>query len=361
MKELPAYLLAQTLDAVSSSVIITDYRQPGNPIVFVNRAFEAFTGYKREEVIGLNPRFMHGSDRNQSGLNELSSAIAAGRECKVCIRDYRKDKSAYWAEVAVSPIFNEAHEVTHYIGVQTDMTAIEANKLKAQFVSNVTHEVRTPLSGVIGLLEMTLMEEGLQSEIRESLERALEASKELLSVLNSLLDFSRLETGRFELQQEHFSVADLMNGVAKSAGEVAGARGLRFTTVVDKSLPEALLGDIQKIRLILTNLVNNALKFTETGEITVKAEVESLTDRDVKVRFSVADTGIGISHDLQKLFQPFVQADGTLQRRFGGTGLGLSIAKGLVEIMGGKMDVLSAHGCGSTFWFTVTLTRAGNG
>jgi two-component system, sensor histidine kinase and response regulator len=354
-RELPASILKKALDVVSSSVVVTDYRQEQNPIVFVNRAFEESTGYKREEIIGLNPRFLHGSDRKQPGLDELAAAIAAGRECKVNIRDYRKDKSAYWTEVSVFPIYNEQHEITHFVGVQRDLTGIEAHKLKSQFVANVSHEVRTPLSGIIGLLEMTLMEDGIQPDMRETLERALDASKELLTVLNSLLDFSTLEAGHFHLSKQRFCLRDLIGEVVAIFSAAASAKGLKLFARVDEILPKYFSGDVQKIKQVLLNLTENALKFTETGEIALRVEADSITPQQVLVRFLVADTGIGISEDAQSLFQPFVQADGAFHRRFGGTGLGLSIAKGFVEAMDGRISVKGAPGAGATFWFTLCL------
>ena len=361
MSELPATIFETALDAVSSIVVITDYSNAENPIIYVNRAFEESTGYKKEEVIGLNPRFLHGNDRNQVGLEELSAAIASGRECKVCIRDYRKDQTAYWVEVHVFPLRNQQGEIRHFIGVQRDLTEIQASHLKAQFVDNVTHEVRTPLSGVIGLLEMVLMEEAVSPEMRETLERAMSASNELLSILNGLLDFSTLEAGRLNLLKEKFSLPDLISEIVAFAGPKATAKGLNFNYSLAESLPHLLSGDVHKIKHVLLHLIENALKFTEKGEITIKVEPESINGNHIFVRFCVADTGTGTTEDLQILLQPFIFASGSGKRTFGRSGLGLSIARGFVDVMGGKLEVTSKAGAGATFSFILPLEIVNNG
>ncbi len=235
--------------------------------------------------------------------------------------------------------------------------ALEASRLKSEFIANVSHEIRTPLSGVIGLAEL-LKEEVETEDTRELATRVFNSSKKLLDVLNGLLDFSKLEAGRVQMERISFSPAQLMEEVTDQIKPNASAKGLSVHCLVDPEIPKQVSGDERKVRQTLSNLAHNAIKFTQVGSIRIAVESQAQTDSNVMLRFSVTDTGIGISSEAQTmLFKPFVQADGSIRRRFGGTGLGLSIAKRFVELMAGQIGVESTEEQGSTFWFCIPLDK----
>lgn len=237
--------------------------------------------------------------------------------------------------------------------------AIQSNLLKSQFVANVSHEIRTPLSGMLGVCELLAVSD-TTSDTKELAALILDSGRKLMTLINDLLDFSKLESGKFTLLEEDFSVELLLHDVANVMRPLADTRNLKLTVVSDSSLEGSLLGDSYRIRQVLLNLVNNGIKFTKAGEVTVTAKVISESGSDVRVRFEVQDTGIGISPDQQEqLFEPYVQADGSLTTKvYGGTGLGLSISKKLAELMHGSMGCQSEQGKGSTFWFVVPLRRS---
>jgi signal transduction histidine kinase len=230
--------------------------------------------------------------------------------------------------------------------------------LKSEFVATISHEIRTPMSAVIGMAEL-LTQDPEPDEVPELSQRVYGSSKRLLDVLNGLLDFSKLEAGRVEIDNSAFSPKDLIDEVSQLVKPNVLSKALRLEPLIDVRLPDRLIGDESKIRQILLNFLHNAIKFTTKGEIRLAADVQHENEETISVRFSVSDTGIGISPEAQtRLFQPFVQADSSTTRRFGGTGLGLSIVKQFVVLMDGQVGVDSEEGKGSTFWFIVPLRRA---
>lgn len=233
--------------------------------------------------------------------------------------------------------------------------AQEASKFKSEFVANMSHEIRTPLYGITGMCNL-LLRTSLNNQQQEFTNAIKTAGNALLSVINDILDFSKIEAGRIELEIIEFDPVRIIEGACEILATQARSKELSLMSFIDPAMPQRLRGDPEKLRQILLNLTGNAIKFSTTGEIVVKALVESIKGDTANVRFSVMDMGIGLSTEEQeKLFQPFVQADGSISRRFGGTGLGLSISKKLVELMGGSIGVESNKGRGSTFWFMVPL------
>jgi PAS domain S-box-containing protein len=236
--------------------------------------------------------------------------------------------------------------------------ALEASRMKSEFVSTVTHELRTPLSAIIGTAELMRMLPGLGEREREYIKTIDASAEALLSLINGILDFSKIEAGALELQESDFDPEALVEATTDVVIEQARSKGIAFHTYVDPLIPGQLRGDPQRLRQILLNLIGNAVKFTDHGSIVVRALPLESTSDHVILRFEVQDTGVGIPPEaIETLFEPFTQADTTIARRFGGTGLGLSITKRLVELMNGTISIVSEPGRGSLFWFTARFKR----
>jgi len=234
----------------------------------------------------------------------------------------------------------------------------EASRAKSQFVANMSHEIRTPMNGVIGMASL-LANTALSAEQRDYVDTIASSGRALLRIIDDILDFSKIESGHLELEKVDLAPRQLVAEVIRLFAPLARAKGLDLAATVEDAVAHVLSGDPGRLRQALVNLVGNALKFTEKGQVTVRVRVDADQDSAQLVRFAVRDTGIGIPPEaLGRLFQPFAQADGSTTRRYGGTGLGLVISKRLVELMGGQLGVMSEPGEGSVFWFTARLERS---
>jgi signal transduction histidine kinase len=252
----------------------------------------------------------------------------------------------------------QLYEVTSRLAKVSKEAKI-AREAKQQLLSNVSHELRTPMNGILGVTELA-MNTDMTGEQRDMLGMIRESADSLMGVVENILDFSQIDSGQIVLDHRPFNLAEMVAGAVTPHQRVARKKGLDFACHISPDTPDAMVGDPSRLRQILTNLVSNAVKFTDAGRVITSIEQAASSGNDSTVRFSVTDSGPGVPPEkLTDIFEPFRQGDGSYTRNHGGTGLGLSIAQELARMMGGRIDVTSQEGKGSTFSLTVTLPRAG--
>ncbi|MDX1927437.1 MAG: response regulator [Pirellulaceae bacterium] len=356
----------------------------GNPIVILgkdgrigwcNESFERLTGHQQNVNGKTFDGLLFGPSTTASVRQEYSCAISSGGEATFDAMLYRNDGRTLWAETKMVPVCDDSGELSRWIVLLTDISkrrqteealesarqSAEANsRSKSEFLANMSHEIRTPLNAILGMTELALATE-LTREQRDYLKTVKTSADSLLDLLNDVLDISKIEAGRMEIEEIDFNLAEVVRETLKALAVRAHERGLELAVHMPMSIPHGLRGDPTRIRQVLFNLVGNAIKFTEQGEVIVDIEQQWQTDDEVGLQFSVTDTGIGIPKDrLKKIFESFTQVDASMARRFGGTGLGLTITAELVRLMDGKLWVKSQLGKGSTFFFTLTLKLGDN-
>jgi PAS domain S-box-containing protein len=342
-------------------------------ITEANTRFAEIVGRPADALVGVDPVMLtHPDDADESGrqLARLNAGRIAGYRLNK--RYIRPDGSAVWVSLAFAPVQVASEDAPRYLGIVEDISArmemeerlrqasaeaAAANAAKSEFLAHMSHEIRTPMNAVLGLAQV-LEREPLAPNQRDMVERIRSAGQSLLALLNDVLDLSKIEAGQLRLEPRPFDLAALLANVDSLMGQAAHGKGLSLR-IEPPVLPSGLLlGDGLRLEQVLLNLVGNAIKFTERGEVALRVRADEITDANLRLRVEVRDTGIGIAADaLARLFAPFTQADAGIGRRFGGTGLGLSICKRLVELMGGTIGADSQPGLGSCFWFELPFER----
>jgi PAS domain S-box-containing protein len=378
--------LSQAVEQSPESIVITDIDAN---IEYVNASFVRNTGYSLAEARGQNPRILQSGQTPRETFAAMWDTLARGEVWKGEFHNRRKDGSVYIEAAIIAPIHQPDGSITHYVAVKNDITerkqadaelegyrhnlerlveertrelsvakeaAESASIAKSAFVANMSHEIRTPLNAITGMA-LLIRRGGLTPEQAERLDKLESASQHLLGILNAILELSKIEAGKFELEESPLQVESLIDNIMSMLHARAEARRLRLVAEIDR-MPGGLRGDAIRLQQALLNYAGNAVKFTETGSVTLRARLVEDVPGSALIRFEVQDTGIGIAAEaMPRLFSAFEQADNSMTRKYGGTGLGLAITKKIAQLMGGDAGVDSTPGIGSTFWFTARLKK----
>ena len=379
--------LSQVVEQSPASIVITNLDAQ---IEYVNQAFTEATGFSREEALGKNPNILQSGNTAPEVHGALWSTITQGETWKGEFHNRRKDGSEYIEFAIVTPIRQPDGQITHYAAVKEDITenkrlshelahhqlhleqliaerttelmqaktaAESANVAKSAFLANMSHEIRTPLNAINGMAHL-IRRAGVSTEQGERLDKLETAGRHLLETINAILDLSKIEAGKFVLDETEVNVEAIAGNVVSILSDLAQIRNISLVAEI-RPMPFGLSGDAGRLQQALLNYAANALKFTEAGSVTLRIGLDEESPDAVLLRCEVEDTGIGIAPEvLPRLFNAFEQADNSTTRSYGGTGLGLAITRKLAEAMGGAAGVRSTPGVGSTFWFTARLKKA---
>jgi PAS domain S-box-containing protein len=359
-------LLATIVEQSSEAIWTKDLS--GN-VTSWNSGAAAMFGYMPEEAMG---RTLNVSESTAEEERARMERLMAGEKFSYDARAVTRSGTPIDVQVAVAPLLDDGNQCIGSIAVARDVTqrkrseealrlareaAEAANHAKSSFLARMSHEIRTPMNGVLGMTEL-LLETGLTSTQRKYAETVQRSGKNLLGIINDLLDFSKIEAGKLELEHADMDLRATIEDIVDLLAERAHAKGLEIACSIPPELPTQVRGDPLRLGQVLTNLLGNAIKFTDEGSIVIRVASVDETPSNVTMRFDVTDTGVGISPEAQsRIFDEFAQADGSTTRKHGGSGLGLAISRQLVGMMGGAIHVESALGAGSTFWFTANFEK----
>ncbi len=335
----------------------------------VNSALENMLGVSRKYIIGKRYNELFPRDKSTLienvqkykrgftlGKNLYINEIYSNTLCKWFSISIYSPKEKYMAAILTDITHVKESEIAQK---KAKEAAEAANKSKSEFLANMSHEIRTPINGLVGMVDLTLLTD-LNEEQKDNLLTAKACANSLINIINYVLDFSKMEAGKMTIENKNFDIKKFIEDIMKTHSPSVVEKGLDISYTLSSTIPQFLLGDPDRLRQVLNNLISNATKFTKIGQITVAVEKIMETDNEVELKFIVSDTGIGIaSEDVGRLFKSFSQVDGSYSKKFGGTGLGLVISKQLTEMMGGEMWVESEREKGSRFYFTVKF-RIGN-
>ena len=320
---------------------------------WVNASFTRKTGYALAEVVGRKPgRLLQGPETDPVTVRMLQERLRMGQPAQCEILNYTKAGEKYWTSIHISPIRNAAGVVERFVAIQTDITALraaqqaaeQASEAKTQFLATISHEMRTPLNVILGTTELAL-ESAREPGVVQALGRVNENAETLMGLISDLLDVSKIEAGQFEWERVAFPLRARLRQAVAPAAERAIRKGVAFSVSIDEGLPETVLGDATRLRQIVANLAENAVKFTDCGYVSVEA-----LGAGTGLELRVSDSGAGVPEAvLPFLFDRFFQGDSSTTRRKGGAGLGLSIVKSLVNAMGGSVSVRNVPGAGAEF------------
>jgi two-component system sensor histidine kinase/response regulator len=346
------------VNSLAEGILIEDEE---GTIVFVNPALEKMLDCPSEELVGQSWEKIVPEDEREKIADKTSSRRLKTTE-KYEARILTKKGSTVPVLISAQTLFENGHfkgVLTAFTDiaelVETRREAHAANRAKSEFLANMSHEIRTPMNGIIGMTELALGTD-LTDEQRDYLEAVKESADSLITIINDILDFSKIEASKIEIANIEFNLHQALGDMVSALAVQAHKKGLELAYEASPEIPHRVIGDPGRLRQVLLNLISNAIKFTDNGEVVITLTAKDQTDEEAVFLFTVKDTGIGISESKQKqIFDAFTQADGTITREYGGTGLGLTISSQLVELMGGKIGVKSQPGKGSQFFFSVRL------
>ena len=366
--EAETFKIALIANNTGNAVVMTDAL---GRVEWINDSFTQMTGYTLQEIIGKTPgSVLQGENTDPAVLEYIRKQMQLGESFGADILNYSKSGSEYWVQFEVQPIRDEEDSITNWMAIERDITkqkkselalleakqaAESASRAKSAFLATMSHEIRTPMNAVLGTLDL-LLDSPLDQEQDLWAHSAYVAAHSLLNIIDDILDFSKIEAGKLTLNRENFDLKLLLTDIIQMFRIRSEGKGLGLSFNLAPAIPQAVHGDMLRLRQILINLIGNAVKFTDDGEINVKVFCLEHSETKIKLQFHVIDSGIGIPQDAQaSLFDQFVQVDSGSSRRYGGTGLGLAICKRLVNLMGGEIGVNSQPGQGSEFWFSAEL------